>query len=183
MISIRRSTILFRRRRGRARRLRAAGARARRRASARRPVAHPARRQRAGAPRAGGPADALRELRPGGGDGGARGGQHQYPHRARGGGRTPVEEFFGEEFFRRFFGDVPGARAAAAEPGLRRDRGRLRHRAHQCPRGGAGHRHRGGHRRRQEAQGQAGGRGPQDRSRRAAAPGQRALSRGAHGRF
>jgi serine protease Do len=24
-----------------------------------------------------------------------------------GGGRTPVEEFFGEEFFRRFFGDVP----------------------------------------------------------------------------
>src|SRR5258706_843677 len=24
-----------------------------------------------------------------------------------GGGRTPVEEFFGEEFFRRFFGEVP----------------------------------------------------------------------------
>ncbi len=27
--------------------------------------------------------------------------------RAAGGGRTPFEEFFGEEFFRRFFGDVP----------------------------------------------------------------------------
>ena len=24
-----------------------------------------------------------------------------------GGGRTPFEEFFGDEFFRRFFGDVP----------------------------------------------------------------------------
>ena len=73
-----------------------------------------------------------------------------------GGGRTPVEEFFGDEFFRRFFGDVPRARAAAAEPGLRRHRRPLRHRADQCPRGGAGHRHRGRHLRRQEAQGQAG---------------------------
>src|SRR5262245_35830495 len=26
---------------------------------------------------------------------------------ARGGGRTPIEEFFGDEFFRRFFGDAP----------------------------------------------------------------------------
>ena len=87
----------------------------------------------------------VRHLRPGRGDGRAGRHQHQYGHRGGGGGRTPIEEFFGEEFFRRFFGDTP-EREPAAQPRLGRDRRSVGHRAHQRPRGRAGHRDRGRHR-------------------------------------
>ena len=95
-----------------------------------------------------------RHLRQGGG--GDQAGRRQHQHRdarRRPAGRTPVEEFFGDEFFRRFFGDAP-ERQPPAQPRLRRDHRSLGHRPHQRPRGGAGHRDRGHHAGRQEAQGQ-----------------------------
>src|SRR5439155_374178 len=129
----------------------------------------------AGADRPGRAAGALGELLPGGRDGGPGRGQHQYgdarggrPHTHRGVLRRGVLP----PLLRR----GPGARAGAEEPGLGGDRGSLRHRAHQCARGRARQRDRGGHGRRQEAQGQGGGRRSADRPRRAQAPGGRSLS-------
>src|SRR6266542_3729254 len=86
------------------------------------------------------------------------------------GGRTPIEEFFGEEFFRRFFGEIPEREQVQKSLGsgvIVDPSGIVLTNAHV----GAGLGDRSRHRRRQEAQGEAGGRGPADRPGRAEAPG------------
>jgi hypothetical protein len=66
-------------------------------------------------------------------------------------GRTPTEEFFGADFFRRFFGR---AGPASAQPRLRRHHRSFGHRLDQRPRGREGHRYRGHHAGWWQAQGQ-----------------------------